>query len=140
TTAHLKKNLDMNSNMKHHFLGPSFTHNICLRLDPGSIEPNYPFFIQVTQCCAMQEILHLNDFPPFVSWALVGPNLILWHNLVARLIHVQLQADKDIFKWDLNSSRCFTGHGADKGQFSKTQLAGSVRHLWELVVGDGFKD
>jgi hypothetical protein len=40
--------------------------------------------------------------------ALVGPNLISWHNLVTRLIHVQLYAENDIFKWNLNTFEHFT--------------------------------
>jgi hypothetical protein len=44
----------------------------------------------------------------FFRIALVGPNLISWHNLVARLIHVQLYAENDICKWNLNTSEHFT--------------------------------
>jgi hypothetical protein len=33
--------------------------------------------------------------------ALVGNNLILWHNLVQRLVHVRFITKKDCFRWNL---------------------------------------
>ena len=40
--------------------------------------------------------------------ALVGQNLILWHNLVARLVHIHLSDEKDFFRWNLTLSGEFT--------------------------------
>jgi hypothetical protein len=33
--------------------------------------------------------------------SLVGHNLILWYNLVQRLVYVRLSTDKDCFRWNL---------------------------------------
>lgn len=57
----------------------------------------------------LQRHLVFGSVPLNVSFrrALVRPNVILWNNLVASLIHVQLRAENDIFKWNLNYSRCF---------------------------------
>jgi hypothetical protein len=40
--------------------------------------------------------------------SLVGQNLILWYNLVQRLVYVRLSTDKDCFRWNLTSSGQFT--------------------------------
>ena len=40
--------------------------------------------------------------------ALVGQNLFLWHTLVARLVHIRLGVDRDLFRWNLTISRQFT--------------------------------
>ena len=47
----------------------------------------------------------LTTIPSNVSFprALVGQNLTLWYNLVASILHVQLSADRDIFKWSLTN-------------------------------------
>jgi hypothetical protein len=68
----------------------------------------------MSQCLSLYQIVRhksatvatvLGSIPLNVSFhrALVDPNFILWHNLVARLIHVQLRVGNDIFRWNLNS-------------------------------------
>jgi hypothetical protein len=65
--------------------------------------------------------------------ALVGSNLSLWHNLVARLIHVQLNAEKDIFIWSLNSSRKFTVQSMYRSLINNGNIS-HHKHLWKLKL------
>ena len=40
--------------------------------------------------------------------SLVNENLQEWHDLIAKLTHVNLGAEKDMFRWNLNNSGIFT--------------------------------
>ena len=51
-----------------------------------------------------------NRVPLYVSFirTLIGHTLTLWHDLVARMSHVHLNYNVDVFRWRLNQSSMFT--------------------------------
>ena len=70
----------------------------------------YPTLYQIVRQKSATVATVLDRAPLNVSFrrALVGQNLVLWYNLVARLIHIRLCTDKDVFNWNLTSSGQFT--------------------------------
>ena len=65
--------------------------------------------------------------------ALVGQNLVVWHNLVARLVHIRLGADRDRFRWNLTVSHQFTVQSMYRALINK----GHVFHnkiIWKLKL------
>ncbi len=53
--------------------------------------------------------------------ALVGQNLIKWHNLCASIVHVNLIEEDDLFRWNHHQS----------GQFS-------VRPMYLALINNGY--
>jgi hypothetical protein len=70
----------------------------------------YPTLYHIVRHKSATVATVLATIPLNVSFrrALVGQNLTLWYNLVASILHVQLSADRDIFKWNLTNSGQFT--------------------------------
>jgi hypothetical protein len=70
----------------------------------------YPTLYQIVRQKSATIATVLGSVPLNVSFrrALADANLMLWHNLVACLFHVQLSAEKDSFKWNLNTAGHFT--------------------------------
>lgn len=65
--------------------------------------------------------------------ALGGHNLILWNNLVSRLLQVQLFEGKDLIRWNLNPTGVFTVQSMYKVVINN----GNVFHhklIWSLKV------
>jgi hypothetical protein len=65
--------------------------------------------------------------------ALVGHNLVLWHNLVHCLVHVRLNTEKDYFSWNLTLSGQFTIQSMYRSMINN----GYVFHhkaLWKLKL------
>jgi hypothetical protein len=63
----------------------------------------------------------------------VGHNLVLWHNLVPRLVHVRLNTEKDYFSWNLTLSGQFTVQSMYRAMISN----GYIFHhkvLWKLKL------
>jgi hypothetical protein len=115
-----------------------------------SFMTQYPSLYQIVRQKSATVATVFGRVPLNVSFrrALVGPNLILWHNLVARLIHIRLNtAEKDIFKWNLNSSGQFTvqsmyrtlinnGNVFNHMQIWKLKLPLKIKiFMWYLVKG-----
>jgi hypothetical protein len=79
--------------------------------------------------------------------ALGGQNLILWNNLVSRLLQVQLSEGKDLIRWNLNSTGVFTVQSMyrvviNNGNVFRHKLIWSLKlppkiknFLWYLVKG-----
>ena len=62
---------------------------------------------------------------------LVGQNLVLWHNLVSRIAHIQLNDREDTFRWNLHQHGLFSVHSMYTALISN----GNVIHnktLWKL--------
>ena len=65
--------------------------------------------------------------------SLVGDNLVLWHSLVTRIVHVELNEENDVFKWNLTKSGQFTV----KSMYSAIMNTVKVfyhKSLWNLKV------
>lgn len=63
-----------------------------------SFMSQYPSLYQIVRQRSSTVATVFGSVPLSVSFcrALVRPNLILWHNLVARIMHVHLRAENDI--------------------------------------------
>ena len=60
----------------------------------------YPSLYNIV-CKKNDTVAHVFDRVPLnISFrrVLVGANLVLWHSLVARIVHVRLCEEKDIFR------------------------------------------
>lgn len=65
--------------------------------------------------------------------SLNGYNLTCWHDLVARICHVQLNNSNDTFKWNLNQSGLFTV----SSMYNALITNGNVqfdKNLWKLKM------
>ena len=64
---------------------------------------------------------------------LTGHTLTLWHDLVARISHVHLNDNVDVFRWNLNQSGMF----AVSSMYSALISNGNVqfdKYLWKLKM------
>jgi len=64
---------------------------------------------------------------------LTGRNLNLWPNLVARISHVQLNNNADVFRWNLTQSGTFTVSSMYNALISNGNVQ-FEKHLWKLKM------
>lgn len=70
----------------------------------------YPSLYHIVRSKSATVAKVLESVPLIVSFcrALVGQNLNLWLDLVARLVQLRLGTDRDAFRWDLTPSNMFS--------------------------------
>jgi hypothetical protein len=64
---------------------------------------------------------------------LVAENLLSWHDLVMRLMDIQLMDRPDIFKWSLNHNGKFSVSSMYQ-TFLDTNVVPNNSHLWEIKL------
>ena len=74
------------------------------------IREQYPTLFNIVQKKHVTIASAFDRVPLNVSFrrTLTGHNLYLWHDLVARISHVQLNNNADAFRWNLTQAGTFT--------------------------------
>src|ERR1041384_7193740 len=65
--------------------------------------------------------------------SLVGNNLVLWHRWVARIAHVQLSVENDLFKWNLTVLGKFSVKSMYRALINNTHVFYN-KTLWKLKI------
>ena len=75
-----------------------------------TLREQYPALFNIVRKKHATVALVFDKVPLNVSFrrTLTGHILILWHDLVARISHVLLNDNADVFRWNLNQSGMFT--------------------------------
>jgi hypothetical protein len=64
---------------------------------------------------------------------LIGNNLVLWHNLVHRIMNVRLNNHKDVFRWNLHQNRKFSVHSMYLALISNGVIIRNTL-IWKLNI------
>jgi hypothetical protein len=64
---------------------------------------------------------------------LIGNNLVLWHNLVHRIMNVWLNNHKDVFRWNLHQNREFSVHSMYLALISNGLIIRNTL-IWKLKI------
>jgi hypothetical protein len=63
----------------------------------------------------------------------MGNNLVMWHNLVHRIMQVRLNNQNDVFRWNLHQNRKYSVHSMYLALISNGAV---IRHnlIWKLKI------
>ena len=101
----------------------------------NTLREQYPALFNIVQKKHATVASVFDRVPLNVSFrrTLTGHTLTLWHDLVARISHVLLNDNADVFRWNLNQSGMFTV----SSMYSALISNGNVqfdKHLWKLKM------
>jgi hypothetical protein len=113
-----------------------------------SFKNQYPYLYRIAHHKNAMVASMFSTVPLNISfrWSLLGDNLQLWHNLVAKIPHVTLNENEDLFKWGLNHNESFnvrsiTGNLWENKLLWKIKLPLKIEiFLWYLNKGVTKKD
>ena len=100
-----------------------------------TLSQQYPSLYNIARKKHISIATVFNSIPLNISFrrGLVGNNLVLWYNLVARIAQVRLNDREDVFKWGLHQSGIFSVHS----MYSALICNGHVRQnrtLWKTRI------
>jgi hypothetical protein len=64
---------------------------------------------------------------------MIGNNLVLWHNLVHRIMNVRLNNHKDVFRWNLHQNEKFSVHSMYLALISNEVIIRNTL-IWKLNI------
>ena len=78
----------------------------------------------------------LSSSPPNISFRqdLIGPRLMSWHNLLSRLDSINIRQGRDVFRWNLTTSRSFTVDSMYRALMHSEVPVSNNKKIWKSKI------